>query len=324
MTLNLPPPDLFAAPPAAPAASITPARTRPGLVLAAVVLTVSAWASAFVVIRSIGEDLDPGALALGRLLIGSVALGLVQAVSGRWVHPSAREWALITVCALAWFAAYNIALNAAEQRLDAGTSAMLVNIGPILIALGAAVILGEGFSARLAAGALVACAGAVLIGRASTGHGGRGATASGIALCLLAALAYAVGVIAQKPVLGRLPALQVTWLACLIGTLACLPWLPALAGELGDAGPGTVGGLLYLGLVPTSLAFSTWAYALARTEAGRLGVSTYVVPPLTVLLGWALLGERPAVLAVGGGFVCLLGVWVSRRPPRSVAGPERS
>ena len=69
--------------------------------------------------------------------------------------------------------------------------------------------------------------------------------------------------------------------------------------------------------MPTAVAFSTWAYALARTDAGRLGVSTYVVPPLVVLLSWLLLGEVPPVLAVAGGVVCLVGVALSRRGSRT-------
>jgi drug/metabolite transporter (DMT)-like permease len=291
-------------------------------VLAAITVTVLAWASAFVVIRGVGDELDPGPLALGRLLLGGIALGVTFALGGTWVRPTTREWALILFCGLAWFAAYNVSLNAAEQRVDAGTTAMLVNIGPILIAVGAALVLGEGFPRRLLAGALVACAGAVLIGIATTGGGSGGSGGAdpvGILLCLLAAVTYAAGVIAQKPVLRRLPALQVTWLACVIAAVACLPYLPSLGRELGDAGPGSIAGLVYLGLVPTALAFSTWAYALARTDAGRLGVSTYLVPPLTILLGWALLGETPAGLAVVGGLVCLTGVAISRRAPAPTA-----
>ena len=87
-------------------------------------------------------------------------------------------------------------------------------------------------------------------------------------------------------------------------------------------------GVLYLGIVPTALAFTTWGYALARMPAGRLGVSTYIVPPLVVLFAWIVLGEIPAILAVVGGAVCLLGVAVSRRrshppaaPPAPVAAP---
>jgi drug/metabolite transporter (DMT)-like permease len=285
---------------------------------AAVVITVLAWASAFVVIRGVGDDFAAGPLALGRLIVGSLALGIGVLVSRRWVAPTGTEWRLLLLCGVAWFAAYNVLLNAAEQRIDAGTTAMLVNIGPILIAALAGLVLGEGFPRRLITGGLVACVGAGLIGAATAG-GDRDLL--GIVFCLLAAAAYAIGVVAQKPVLSRLPALQVTWLACLIGTVTCLPALPRLLDQVGPADGESVVGLVYLGLVPTALAFSTWAYALARTEAGRLGVSTYLVPPVAIGLGWALLSERPPALAVIGGAICLVGVALSRwnRAPRTVA-----
>jgi len=83
---------------------------------------------------------------------------------------------------------------------------------------------------------------------------------------------------------------------------------------------------VYLGVVPTALAFTTWAYALTRTTAGRMGVTTYVVPAIVVLMSWALLGETPRPLACLGGMLCLAGVAVSRgrkrRPEPTV--PERA
>ena len=51
-------------------------------------------------------------------------------------------------------------------------------------------------------------------------------------------------------------------------------------------------------------------------DAGRLGVTTYLVPPLVVLMGWLLLDEVPPALAVVGGGVCLTGVALSRRRAR--------
>ena len=74
--------------------------------------------------------------------------------------------------------------------------------------------------------------------------------------------------------------------------------------------------------MPTALAFVTWAYALARTDAGRLGVTTYLVPPLTILTGWLLLGETPVATALVGGAICLVGVALSRRRPRVAAVEE--
>ncbi len=279
--------------------------------LAAVAITVLAWASAFVAIRAVGASYEPGPLTLGRLLVGSVALGAGLLVTRRWVWPTRREWALVVLCGLAWFTVYNLALNAAEQRVDAGTTAMLVNVGPILIALFAGLWLGEGFPRWLVIGALVAFGGAVLVGAATSNA--ESADLLGVVLCLVAAVTYAIGVLAQKPVLRRLPGLQVTWLACTIGALVCLPFTPGLLTELAAAPGAATAGLVYLGVVPTALAFSTWAYALARMDAGRLGVSTYVVPPITILMSAALLGEVPPPLAIIGGAVCLVGVALSRR-----------
>ena len=50
------------------------------LALGAALVTVALWASAFVAIRSASRQLSPEALALGRLAIASVALGLLVAV----------------------------------------------------------------------------------------------------------------------------------------------------------------------------------------------------------------------------------------------------
>ena len=280
-----------------------------GRTIAAVVVTLLAWASAFVAIRGAGEDFSPGALALGRLLIGTVVLGLLLARRG-WIPPTSREWALLAVCGIGWFGIYNVALNAAEQHLDAGTTAMLVNIGPILIAVFAGLLLGEGFPRWLLVGIAVSFAGVLLIGVAT-----REAEADlvGVVLCVVAAVVYAGGVVAQKPLLRRLPGLQVTATACAIGAVCCLPWTGTLVRELGSAPAGSVAGMVYLGAVPTALAFSTWAYALSRMDAGKLGVTTYVVPPLVIVLGWLLLDEVPPALAFVGGAVCLAGVGISRR-----------
>ncbi|MGZ4643615.1 MAG: DMT family transporter [Blastococcus sp.] len=290
-----------------------PTTTRPeGRTIAAVVVTVLAWASAFVAIRGVGGDFAPGALALGRLLVGTAVLGLLMSGRG-WVRPDRREWALLVLCGVGWFGVYNVALNAAERHLDAGTTSMLVNVGPILIAVFAGLFLGESFPRWLVAGIAVAFAGVVLIGVAT-----RQAETDllGVVLCLLAALAYAVGVVSQKRVLRRLPPLQVTFTACAIGALCCLPWAGTLAGQLCRAPAASIAGLVYLGAVPTALAFSTWAYALSRMDAGKLGVTTYLVPPVVVLLGWLLLAEVPPGLAFAGGAICLAGVALSRRRTR--------
>jgi drug/metabolite transporter (DMT)-like permease len=300
------------------AAPVTPTDRTTALALAAAGVTVVLWASAFVAIRHVGREVSPGPLTLGRLLVGSLVLGSVVMVRGpRW--PARRDWRLLLVCGLLWFGVYNIALNAAEQRVDAGTSAMLVNVGPLILALLAGVLLGEGFPSRLVVGSLVAFGGVAVIAAAPSG---RSAGTAGVLLCLVAAVGYAVGVVAQKPLLGRLPALEVTWLACTTGAVACLPFAPQLVSEAADARVSTLAWIGYLGAFPTAVAFTTWAFALSHTTAGRMGATTYLVPPVAVLLAWLLLDESPEPLAFVGGALCLLGVAIARRTRRPRVRPE--
>ena len=296
--------------------------SRSFLPLAAVATTVVLWASAFVGVRAVGHDLSPGALALGRMLVGSLTLTVivlvVRARRGGPRLPSGRLLGAVALWGAAWFGLYNLALNAAERHLDAGTTALLVNVAPVVVAVLAGLLLGEGFPARLLAGMAVAFAGVVLIA-ATTSAGGT--DVSGVLLGLLAALLYAGAAVAQKRLLARVDALTVTWLGALAGTVALLPYLPTLLAELASA-PGTaVAGTAYLGVFPTAIAFLTWGYALSRTTAGRLAAATYAVPPIVVLLSWALLGEVPALLALAGGVLCLAGVAVATRPRSAAPAP---
>jgi len=242
------------------------------------------------------------AIARVSVLTGHVLGSLIQAVL-----------AITAVIGVAWFAVYSVALNAGEQHVDAGTSAMLIQLAPILIGVLAGILLGEGFPRMLVIGGLVAFVGTLIIGIAtSTGE----ADLAGVLLVLLSATVYSIAMVAQKVVLRRVGALQVTWLACLIGTIACLPFAGQLLGDLTTAPGLSILGVVYLGLVPTALAFSTWAYALSHTTAGKLGVTTFAVPPITIVLGWLLLGEVPPVLAIVGGALSLLGVAIARMRPR--------
>ncbi|RKE16832.1 DMT family transporter [Streptomyces sp. TLI_171] len=290
--------------------TVTDAARPDGRALAAVVTTVLLWASAFVAIRSASSHYGPGALALGRLLTGTVALfGLL--LLRREGAPPRAAWPGIAVSGFLWFGVYMVALNWGERQVEAGTAAMLVNIGPLLIALLGGWLLKEGFPRRLLSGMAVSLAGAVVVGLSMSGGGG--STILGVGLCLLAAVTYAAGVVSQKPALRHASPLQVTAFGCLTGTVACLPFTPQLFSQLGSAPMAATIDMVYLGLFPTALAFSTWAYALARTTAGRMGATTYAVPALVVLMAWAALGEVPGWLTLLGGALCLAGVAVSRR-----------
>ncbi len=278
------------------------------------------WASGFVGIRAAGSDLSPGALALLRLGIASLVLTAIVLVR-RERLPDRSGLQRAVVCGIAWFGAYNVLLNAGEQRVDAGTAAMVVNLGPVLIALGASRLLGEGLPRRLMVGSLLAFAGVCVIAGATTQAD---LEPLGVGLCVAAAVAYAGGVLVQKPALAGNSALSITWVACLAGAVATLPWAPSLGHEIGAVPTSSVVWAVYLGVVPTGLGFLTWGYALARTSAGRAASLTYLVPAVAIVQAWLFLGETPPALALLGGALTLAGVSVARRRSGAAAPAERA
>lgn len=294
---------------------------------AAAAVTVVLWATAFVSIRATGEYLDPGPLALGRLLCAAVVLVVIWVIT-REGPPPRRAWPGIVVAGVLWFGVYMVALNWGEQLVDAGTAALVVNIGPILIALLGGWFLGEGFAPRLFLGIAVAFVGVAVVSLSTVG--GADTSVLGVLLCLVAAITYAVGVVAQKPALRYASPLQFTTFSVLTATVLCSPFAPQLISQLESAPSSAWINTAYLGIFPTAIAFMTWAYALRHTAAGKLGASTYAVPALVVVISWLFLGETPGWLALIGGALCLLGVAISRakgtgrrtRNPRDEAPAE--
>jgi len=279
--------------------------------LAAALVSICLWSSAFIGIRVATRSISPGALALGRLLIGSILLGILLLRRGA-VHITRRDLGLLFIAGLLWFGLYNVALNTAERVVDAGTAAMVINIAPLIVMALAAIFLRERLSSGLLLGGAIAFIGVVVIGLATTSGN---APLWGVLLCVIATAASAAGLVAQKPVLSRLSALQVTWTCCVIGALCCLPYAPALLRDVRVAAPGDLAWMGYLGVFPTSVAFTTWAYALARGTASRLAATAYLVPPITIGMSWLMLGEVPRLAAVFGGALCLAGVIFARRRP---------
>ncbi|MBK0333094.1 DMT family transporter [Brachybacterium sp. MASK1Z-5] len=295
------------APSSAPDPALSPAPPRPAhpaLPWLAALLVMIMWASSFVVIRAGGADFSPGAMSLLRSASAAVVL-LPLALIGRVRMPrSPRLWLGVIGWGVAWFAAYTIVLSAAELLIDAATAAMLVNVAPLIVAVASGLLLGEGLPVRLVAGILVAFGGVALITVATSSKRVSGA---GLLLGLLAALLYAGSVLAQKTLLLHVDSTSMTVVGIVAGFLACLPFAPALIGELAEASAASIVTVVYMGVFPTACAFLLWGYALTSTPAGVLSSSSLIVPGITVAMAWIVLGETPPPLAALGGLLCLVG-----------------
>jgi drug/metabolite transporter (DMT)-like permease len=279
--------------------------------------TVLLWASAFPAITVAVRGLGPAGLAVARLAVASAALAVVAPLLGVR-RPKRGDLPLIALCGLAGMAGYQLLLNTGERVVPAGTASLLVATAPVYASLLAVAFLGEHATRRHRAsqhwaGSAVALAGTALI---AVSHGlGFGASAL---IVLAAAVLQAIFHTAQKPLLARYTGFEVTAYAMWAGTVFILPWtgslLRALWGPGAHAGGAAIGSAVFLGLAPSAAGFVLWAYAMARTDVGRVTVSLYLVPAATIGISLVWLGQIPGPAELIGGAIALAGVLLASGP----------
>jgi drug/metabolite transporter (DMT)-like permease len=93
-----------------------------------------------------------------------------------------------------------------------------------------------------------------------------------------------------------------------IGALALSPMLPAGIAQASGAGLEALGSAIYLGLVPSFIAYGSYAIALSRLPASRASNFLYCVPPVATVMGYLWLGEVPGPAGIVGGLMALGGV----------------
>jgi len=142
---------------------------------------------------------------------------------------------------------------------------------------------------------------------------------SGAPVVLAAVALYALWVVLQKRALATMSAVDVTAWATWLGAGFALPFASGLPHAVTTAPAGALASLLLLGIIVTTVPFLLWTWALARVEATSAAPFLLLVSPAALLIAWLWLGEAPALAAVAGGALTLVGVATvqigSRTPP---------
>ncbi|MFF0748815.1 DMT family transporter [Streptomyces sp. NPDC004267] len=271
-------------------------------VLLALLATV-VWSGSFVVARALHDTVPPVQAAFWRWIVALLAVAPFAArATWRQRHLIRRHLGFVALASLLGITVYNTLVNQAGLTTSAANMGMIMAASPVLMAvyerLG-----GARLGARRVAGMLVACAGVLLLV-------GRGALPTRFGAGDLWMFAAALSFASYSALLKRRPA-ELGGVVFLFTTfvLGAAMLLPAYAVSLAVQGgfeptAGTVGPLLYVGVLSSAVAFFAWNRAVALIGAARAGVVYYLQPVCVALLSYALLGEELGLL--GGACMALI------------------
>ena len=247
---------------------------------------------------------DPVGVGAARILVGgallvAVALAIPGAFKGRWaLKPVLAAVAAVATYQLAFFAAV------ADTGVAVGT----------IVALGSAPTLAGLFEwlldrrvpdPRWAAATALACGGVAML---ALSGGDASVSLPGIGMAILAGGSYAVYTLAAKRLLtAGHPPEQVMAAAFGLGAVALLPALAlSTPGWLLHA--DGIALALFLGIVPTALAYVLFARGLRSLTASETATLTLAEPLTAGALGALVLAEPLTAMSAAGAGLVLAGL----------------
>ncbi|HTV87291.1 MAG TPA: drug/metabolite exporter YedA [Dyella sp.] len=260
------------------------------------------WGSTYLGIRIALESYPPFLLAGFRFACAGLLLLGVLRVRGA-AMPTARQWRNAAITGILLLGFGNGLVCYAEQSVSSGISAVAVASVPLFAALFTG-FYGEWPSRREAWGLLIGFVGVVVL------NFGSGLTGShvGAAALLVAAAAWAFGSMWSRR--QEMPAGPMNTAAQMLCGSAALLAVGFLAGERLPAHPGMRATLaaVYLVIFGSLIAFSAYLYVLKHARPALATSYGYVNPPVAVLFGVMILGERIGTSDLVGMAIILLGV----------------
>lgn len=260
------------------------------------------WGLGLVVAKPVLETFPP--ILLMTLRFSVAALLLVWFVP----VPKRHLFALALIALVGSTLQYGLTFNGLK-RLDAGTTALIVQVEVVFLVLIAAVWLGERLGLRKFIGMIVAFAGLWIVYGTPRLHGQH----VGIAMVLGGGLFWAFGQVMVRR-LGELGGVTtIAWVSVLAAPQLLLLSL-AIEGDprpaLSGAGWSVWAAMLYLGVMMTAVAYACWYHVLGKYEAGQVGPFLLLTPVASVLGGSLFLGEPLTWEILIGGSILIAGVGV--------------
>jgi len=259
-----------------------------------------------------------GGMGLAQLRLASAGIlfvALFRAWPGRpELRLSGREWLILTVVAFNGMTLNQICFINGLARTSVAHTGLIVALGPVMVLALSCLMRLEPLTLPKFLGMLISLGGVAILTLAGAE---KGSTAhwQGDLIVLAGSVSFAYYTIQVKAIANRYDALTLNTLTFAIGSLLMIPFAArsVLNIRWANVPLAAWGGLAFMVVLGTVVAYLFYAFALTELSASRVAAFAYLQPVMAALLGVWLLGERITPKLVAGGALILLGVYLAER-----------
>lgn len=295
--------------------------TRPSLIpYLETLFAVVVWGASFIAIKVALRTVSPVTIVWLRFAIGVTVLALVVGLRKQFLLPARRDllyFAFLGFLGITW---HQWLQSTGLQTSQASTTAWIISITPVFMALLGWVMLKERINRLQTAGIVLAAVGVLLVvtkGDFSSLAMGRFG-APGDVLILISSPNWALFSILSRGGLKDHPAARMMLYVMGFGLLftSVLFFTGPGFSEIAQLDGQGWGAIVFLGIACTGLAYIAWYDALQALPASQAGVFLYLEPLVAVVVAAIVLNEAVVWAGLVGGALILLGVWLVNRTRR--------
>ncbi len=269
------------------------------------------WGSTWLAIK-IGLEGSPPFLGAGfRFAMAGAFLFVATALSRKWNFAFKRLWPPIILAGLFTYPIAYSLVYWGEQYIDSGLAAVLFAVMPFFVAILAHnAFENERLTIIKIIGMLIGFGGILIIFGDSLKIKGS-SEFLGMVCMVGASFSAAVGTIIMKKHIHNVNLLPILSVQISIGATVLLVLgfsLESISAYRIDI--KTIGSLLYLAVVGTSVAFSLYFYLLKKMEATKLSMIAFITPVVALILGVAFKSENFDAISLLGSALVVFGVFM--------------
>ena len=269
------------------------------------------WGLSFLSIKVAVREVPPMTMAAARFLIAAAALPVLAALRGKRLRVPARDLPLLAASGFVGVTLYFLGENNGVALLSASESSIIVGTIPVVTVLAERAFLGTRLGARTYIGAVLSLLGvALIVGQ----PGASGNSIKGYLYMGLATLAWVAYAFLTRPLARRHSQLTITFWQILFGLLASLPFALAEAPQWRAPGLASVLNIVFLGLFCSALGYWLYIATLEILGPGRASLYLNLIPVVSVVAAYFLLGERLGLAQLAGGGAAIVGVYLATLP----------
>ena len=277
------------------------------------IIAAAIWGGMYVVSKVVLKVIPPFTLVTIRLILGGLTLWLIRLVRGG-INIERKQFLQVFGVGLI---GYGISLGfqfVGTSLSTAANGSLVTSATPAFILLFASIILRERITPLRLAALLISTLGVVAVIDPRTAQLNSELFWGNLSL-LAAALTWALYSVLIRIVTRKMDVLSVTLIAFLGGLPIVIPagiWEVSNTG-IGHLSLGILGGVLFLGIISTTLAMVLWNTAFAALDASIASLTFFAQPVVGTLLGWVFLKETITPLFLLGGFLIAIGLIMASR-----------